>query len=82
MSQSVQCFFVQALVIRIIQELMLTPGLHAKSTSVGCSFGPNDPKSKNKVKNAQNTKKTILAEKIFIFFFVILIRKSIENRSL
>ena len=36
----------------------LTPGLQAKSTSVGCNFGPNGPKSNNQLKNAQNAMKT------------------------
>ena len=36
----------------------LTPGLQAKSTSVCCNLGSNGPKSKNKLKNAQNARKT------------------------
>ena len=34
---------------RKILERDLTPGLQAKSTSVRCNFGPNGPKSKNKL---------------------------------
>ena len=36
-------------------DFSLTPGLHAKSTSIGCNFGPNGQKSKNNLKNAMKT---------------------------
>ena len=42
----------------------LTPGLQAKSTSVGYNFGPNGPKSNNQLKNAQNAMKTKINYKI------------------
>ena len=47
-------------------DFSLTPGLHAKSTSIGCNFGPNGQKSKNNLKNAMKTWKNYRIVKISI----------------
>ena len=41
-----------------LYEIILTPGLQAKSTSVGGNSGPNGPKSNDQLKNGQNAMKT------------------------